>query len=346
MLFWVIFAFFSIFVLGFIGRFEMKSTKRKIIQRLHGKYSKQKISDGFYRETLDFGELESPETHIVIFPGNPGHCTFYDEFCLQLVAEAKGKLRVTSVSLSNFVLEPPRTPAGLNDQIIHYHRFVKETIERSQRTKGKETHQKPTKLVFISHSVGAYIVLRVLDMLENQEKQLVAHSFLMFPTFMHMRLTVKGRRLFWLMTPVVRNIAASIVGLLFFVPGALKRAAINLVLGKSKPQCVKDTAFLLLSYRVIRNILYLGYEELMQIKNPPTKILEDWSERLTIYYSEKDEWTREKDFEGLRSSLDKLTVLKDQFGYAHEFVTDDVSKMVGVLTTQLIPKWTRAIRND
>ncbi|CAF3869063.1 unnamed protein product [Adineta steineri] len=143
--------------------------------------TKQEILNinGISTHTYQLGNQSLSSKTIVIIPGNPGLGGFYIPFAHELYNLFNENISILVISQAGH--SPPLKHCfTLNEQIEHKLQAIKQLVPNNSN------HQ----LILIGHSIGAYMVLNMLDKLENK----LNRAFLLFPTIERMGESDAGQR--------------------------------------------------------------------------------------------------------------------------------------------------------
>ena len=134
---------------------------------------------------------------VYFVPGNPCLISYYDEFLSKLskllnVGNSQdGGVRVGGYTLPGFQTSNPTIiqgtlPAGLRDQILNVEELVCDALEDQCQDYSDHHGGRRVKVIFMAHSVGAYMMLEVLrrraEHLNRLEAVDIIGAVLSFPT--------------------------------------------------------------------------------------------------------------------------------------------------------------------
>ncbi|CAG9536407.1 unnamed protein product [Cercopithifilaria johnstoni] len=187
--------------------------------------------------------------------------------------------------LSNFtgliiLMIPDRI--SLSDQIKHKFNFCLQYLA------------KRTKLILIGHSIGSYLMLRILpDLLKHEFN--VIRCIALFPTIERMAESPNGERLLpWLKKfrkwDGVLQIALS---WLRYLPNSVKGRICTFLMtnhGDCFPPCILQSAIEIIDVDVIRNIIFMAVDELLTVSNLDESLLR-YSDRCRFLYGTVDQWS-------------------------------------------------------
>jgi pimeloyl-ACP methyl ester carboxylesterase len=244
--------------------------------------SKQKIIDINQIPTHIY-QLGDPllfSKSIVIIPGNPGLGGFYIPFAHELYNLFNEKISILIISQAGH--SPPLKHCyTLKEQIEHKLKAIEQLLPTN------ENH----RLILIGHSIGAYMVLKMLERLENQFER----AFFLFPTIERMKDSLAGKRfLFWY--PILINFLPFLCFLfkILFPSEWLKRKIISFYFSNSPIEdrsiLVDTVLYDLLNPLTIKNLLQMANEEMIVVQKRDDQILERFIEQITFYYGTNDHW--------------------------------------------------------
>ncbi|XP_077552196.1 lipid droplet-associated hydrolase-like [Haemaphysalis longicornis] len=262
---------------------------------------------------------ERQEPLLIMIPGNPGIIEYYEDFLSEIYNHFQGSIHVCGVSHAGHdevwksgIAPPPNENwqlYGLEGQVRHKLEFVRSYV----------SSRRP--LFLAGHSIGAYMVLRILGELGGLN---VRRSFLLFPVFERMREAPNARSLVWnrrLFKVVTRMVSL----LLLVLPDVLRCTLVGWYC-RSLPEGVRNRAFAatctLFTPTVFRLMIDMAEEELQQLKERDDALIRAHLDRLTFYYGCKDGWCPTRFYWEMREAYPKadLTLCKDNL--KHAFVLD------------------------
>ncbi|KAE9413786.1 hypothetical protein Angca_007813, partial [Angiostrongylus cantonensis] len=277
---------------------------------------------------------------ILMIPGNPGNDGFYADFgqkllrCLLLRNQRMGcperhYLFYTVSHLNHVVLPDKLRSSGkhshcdrfnLDDQVQHKLDFIREHLPRAQ------------KVYVLGHSIGAYMMLRLLPFIKDEFN--LKKAIGLFPTVEKMAESPNGLRLKRVLATLDTNdwLAKTVSFWLDCVPAKVKRWLVSWNFSDdSVPNDVIASAAELLNMNVFRNIIHLSHDELNKLL-----LIHDifWvtdfdnslivcKELLYFYYGRADGWCPEEFGYHMKERLPHGHVVLDEDGCEHAFVIRD-----------------------
>ncbi|KAL1921138.1 uncharacterized protein VTP21DRAFT_10854 [Calcarisporiella thermophila] len=239
-------------------------------------------------ETLWWPAVEGSEKNMVVLfiPGNPGLVDYYEPFFNVLYDAFDGHVEIVGVSHLGHSPGPHNPPShhdrvySLAEQIQHKVRCLDELIA---------TRPKGTRFVLIGHSVGAYISGEVL----REREQYVQKVIALFPTVYEIGKTPNGAKLSPLFYRFPRMMLSYGCDLLrALLPSVVFLHLVRTLTGQTSPG-LEVTAHKLLNGHVLRNVLYMAHNEMLEIKELDEIFYRASSEKLIFYYSSVDSWAPE-----------------------------------------------------
>lgn len=272
----------------------------------------------------------------LVIPGNPGVIEYYEKFMETLYLANGKKIPVWGIShtghvstkhMDGTVKISTGSSAGifsLQDQIEHKLAFIQHFIPSQ------------TSLILIGHSIGCYMILKMLKHLNHEY---LLHSFLLFPTIERMAISPKGQ----VMTPLLKFFRWITLMFVYFLSFLSHEAKYRILLWYFKgkdvyPKCIYNASMNIFDLKCIDNITYMASEEMKTVTDLDRQALHEHIWKLSFYYGQKDSWC----------PLDYCHDLKRQFPHAdiricqkqmeHAFVMTSSELMASVLTKWLKKK--------
>uniref|UniRef100_A0A914CGJ7 Lipid droplet-associated hydrolase n=1 Tax=Acrobeloides nanus TaxID=290746 RepID=A0A914CGJ7_9BILA len=273
-----------------------------------------------------------PDTVILMIPGNPGNEGFYAKFG-ELLLEAldeKGTTNSRFITVSHINHVP--IPSELKPASISQDRFLLEEQVQHKLEFCRKHLPHAKKIYLLGHSIGAYMMLRILqDLLE--EKFNIEAAYALFPTVEYMADSPNGRRL----GPILRFFDSKdwLIKLVSFwtdfVPLAFKKWLCSWNLSHPEvPECVLDSAAELGNSLVLRNIIHMSNDELNTVLEVEENLLSN-PEKTFFYYGTSDGWVPLSYAERMKTNLPNGHVFLDESDCEHAFVIKDGEIMAQVM---------------
>ena len=208
---------------------------------------------------------------------------------------------------------------SLDGQIQHKKYFIDEYVPTD------------TALVLVGHSIGCYMILRLLDLLPPGR---VSKSMLLFPAVERLSLTPKGK----FIHPVVaylRWLAPVVVFPLRFVPARLKEAIVNWYFGgRHVPPCVVTATLQLLDGGVLANSLRLVQSEFAALGEADYAAIGRHVDRLTFYYGIDDHWCPRRYYDDMKATFPRADIRLCRGAFRHAFVIEESEPLA-----QIVGRW-------
>ncbi|KAJ7107606.1 hypothetical protein C8R43DRAFT_1044539 [Mycena crocata] len=218
----------------------------------------------------DTESTHPPEALLLFIPGNPGLLNFYTEF---LSSIHRRHPRLAIFAHAHLAHTPGITSLagehGLRAQV----QSAIEALDAVLTAFGQ------VKVILSGHSVGAWIVLQILKARRSD----VFRMFLLCPTLTHIADTPNGRRLHWLFRSPFPWVISRLSYLTRPLPVSL------LFPHWSFPQ-IAVLRSLLNSPASILACLNMAHEEMVNIRELDTLLLEENRSLVYILFAEQDEW--------------------------------------------------------
>jgi len=286
--------------------------------------------------TLTPRAISQSDRCFVIIPGNPGCIKFYEQFAT-VTGEGTG-LVVKGVSHTAHAKcpggpdhsHPELGECGLEAQVRHKVEYLR-----------GEIFPKYERVVLIGHSIGCYMILHLMDLLQEDERAKVAKCMLMFPTIERMRATPNGRKLTPLLTHA-RWVFPFVAYSVSYLPDPLLNYTLSFFVKKKPDYCCHDIVKRnLLTPQVANSVTFLALEEMLQVVERDDDLISRHAEKLIIYYGNKDPWCTADMYEEV-SKLhgDAAQVHLCQRDIEHAFVLGH-----SVETADMVIGWTKEIFN-
>jgi pimeloyl-ACP methyl ester carboxylesterase len=274
--------------------------------------SKQKIIhiNQIPTHIYQLGDASLSSKTIVIIPGNPGLGGFYIPFAHELYNLFNENISILIISQAGH--SPPLKHCfTLNEQIEHKLKTIETLLPTT----------KNHRLILIGHSIGAYMVLKMLDRLKNR----IDRAFFLFPTIERMKESPAGKR-FIRWYPILIYLLPFLCFLLkFLIPfDWLKRKIISNYFSNSP---LEDRSILtdtviddLLNPLTIKNLLQMANEEMSVVQKRPDDIIERFIDKITFYYGTNDHWVPHDIPTQMKYLYPQGDILECTNKYMHAFV--------------------------
>uniref|UniRef100_A0AC35F0T3 Lipid droplet-associated hydrolase n=1 Tax=Panagrolaimus sp. PS1159 TaxID=55785 RepID=A0AC35F0T3_9BILA len=275
------------------------------------------------------------DAKVVMVPGNPGNEGFYEDFGKQLIEKTaidkNENVEFITVSHLNHVPLPKALDEHqtnevylLKDQVHHKLNFFKEHLTKTDR------------IYLISHSIGSYMALQILPVLESEGYNIIGCCAL-FPVFEFLPKSSQG---IW-MKHVFKFFHVFPIFLILltfwlnFISETTKQKLCQWNLkGSNSHNCILDSAVELLSFNVIKNINHMSVDEMVVIADEYPN-LDTVKDKLRLYYAVEDHWVPHGSAERNLQKYGSKCVRIDEHGCKHAFVISHSVPMVNVVVSLL-----------
>ncbi|KAG7168897.1 lipid droplet-associated hydrolase-like [Homarus americanus] len=270
-------------------------------------------------EVLTLGQSinENPENIILIIPGNPGLASYYIRFMETIHASLKSTHALWTVShaghchTSHMTYCPDTIHVyNLEDQIAHKIAFIQDHIPKG------------AKVTLVGHSIGCQIILRILKYFESNSEVAVVKNYLLFPTVERMKITPNGRRM-WPMLCYFRWLVVLLTACLWLLPVRVKERLLKLYFrGRKVADCSFQATIQLFHPKVMQNVLWMAYNELMQVCDVDTVTIDKHKDNIVLYYGATDGWCPQIYRDDLKAKIEGVSAILCEDGYQHAFVLE------------------------
>ncbi|KAK6113445.1 hypothetical protein QQG55_51645 [Brugia pahangi] len=279
---------------------------------------------------------------ILMIPGNPGNEQFYAHFGQTILSKISRIMQISkenslfcTISHLNHVPLPEKYSelsiysyadrVSLVDQIEYKFNFCIQYLPKT------------AKFILIGHSIGSYLMLRILpDLLKHKFN--VIRCIALFPTIEHMAESPNGERLLpWLKK--CRNWDGTVqmmLSCLRYLPNSVKERICTFLMGNGCryfPPCILQSAIEIIDVNVIRNIIFMAVDELITVSNLDESLLYH-SNRCRFLYGTVDQWCPLRYALEMQKRLGNDLVIIDDKKCEHAFVLNH-----GELVANEVVKW-------
>ena len=280
---------------------------------------------------------------LLVVPGSPGMGHFYIPFATKLFELGEGRYDVSVVSHAGHSpghirpqdRQQPTKSAGsstegvevvndgekdwysLEDQIAHKLEFLRKHASTKD------------SLYLVGHSIGSWMILKMLQQLEHSRVKKVA---LLFPTIEKMGITPNGQKLAPLFTTLRRPFTA-LVWLISTVPNFFRRFILNRYFHTAPIEHVDHLAEATMNIdsQSMYNILRMAHQEITEVVDPPLEVIDKHIDKIVFYYGVGDRWNIESCFEDMATRYPDMDVHLCRNGFPHAFVecaSDEMAEFV------------------
>ncbi|KAK6760219.1 hypothetical protein RB195_021637 [Necator americanus] len=276
------------------------------------------------------GELDN-RVVILMIPGNPGNEGFYADFGQRVVksllsreermGDRKRHYLFYTVSHLNHVALPPELKNSGKHK--HYDRFQLDAQVQHKLDFVREHLPKAQKVYIVGHSIGSYMMLRILPYIKDDFN--IKKAIGLFPTVEKMADSPNGLRLRRVLATLDANdwLAKAVSFWLDCLPVGVKKWLVSWNLtGETVPNDVILSAAELLHMNVFRNIVHLSHDELIKVSEFDQSLLIN-KDLVYFYYGKEDGWCPEELGYSMETRLPQGHVVLDEDGCEHAFVIRD-----------------------
>ncbi|CAF1027201.1 unnamed protein product [Rotaria sp. Silwood1] len=274
--------------------------------------SKQEIIkiNGILTHIYQLGNPLLSSKSIVIIPGNPGLGGFYIPFAHELYNLFNENISILIISQAGH--SPPlKYCFTLNEQIEHKIKTIEKVLPIN----------KNHRLILIGHSIGAYMVLNMLDKFQNNFDR----AFFLFPTIERMNESNAGKRFIrWYSILIYLLPFLCFIINLLFPFNCLKKKLISYYFSNSplddRSILIDTVLYDLLNPITIKNLLQMANEEMFVVRKRNDKIIKCFINKITFYYGTNDHWVPYDIVKQMKEIYPKGDIIECSNRYLHAFV--------------------------
>lgn len=286
---------------------------------------------GMPTSILKYGKiLTDTKALFLVIPGNPGVIEYYDHFMSHLYTSCKCTIPVWGVSHAGHVL-PPGGNKALHNKLSYDVCSLSGQI-RSKVAFIRENIPKNVKLFLIGHSIGCYIILKILDQLE----QPIGRCFMLFPTIERMAVSPNGT----VYTPVLkylRWLAPLFISGTKLIPEMTKKWLIRRHFkDENVPECVIAATIGLINPFCVSNSLYMAHQEMQTVTDLDRALVSSHLDHLSFYFGKSDDWCPPHYGENFKKLFPTCDVRVCENGFSHAYVIDASLDMADIVS-----KWAK-----
>ncbi|XP_063407090.1 lipid droplet-associated hydrolase-like [Mytilus trossulus] len=283
---------------------------------------------GMPTHILKYGTTGQSGVVFLIIPGNPGIAEYYDEFMKVLYQNSKYTIPVWTISHAGHVSIPKSSDnlaiekasysvCSLEGQIKHKLTFIKDNIPTN------------VKLVLIGHSIGCYMILKLLDDLDHQ----VLRCFMLFPTIERMAESPKGQ----VATPLLKYLrwlgALIVQGLSYLSPHMQFRLILWYFRGKTVPDCIYNASMSLFDSFCVSNVMYMANMEMQKVQKLDEDLIKRHLSKISFYYGSDDHWCPKSYYYEFRDKFPHADTRLCKDDHDHAFVLEGSQQMADILSS-------------
>ncbi|PRP86228.1 hypothetical protein PROFUN_05744 [Planoprotostelium fungivorum] len=255
------------------------------------------------------------DTAIVVVPGNPGFVDFYIEFIDKLFDRLGGVFSVYGVGHAGHGCpgQNGKRIFTLDNQIQHKRDFIVQNVL-------KEKH---SKIIIISHSVGSYISLKVLQRYKDIN---IVQLINLFPTVRNLNVGIRFP-VNVVMLPILRQASS---GLVHYIPQWLLEKIFKAI-PATQIKGVRDTVNDNRDYHCVLNALSMAYEEynhIGELDEEITQAITAHLDKIYFLYGPKDHYAPEAYYNDMIESFPEAKAHLADESILHAFVIHHSSQVV------------------
>ncbi|OCH94712.1 alpha/beta-hydrolase [Obba rivulosa] len=220
----------------------------------------------------------------VFIPGNPGLIEFYIPFLSAMHEDCKGRMAILA---HGYLGHSPKVHANSTNHtktVYGLDAQLQSTIEVIDIL--RVTFGQSARLILAGHSVGSWITMQVL----KARPEAVASVVLLFPTLAHIASTPNGRRLSPLFRPLLRSIISNFSKAAHVLPLAL----LKLLFSHWPPAQLAVLRSFITCPASVYAALNMADDEMNTIQDLDVRLLQDYRDRIHIFFAEHDDWVGEQ----------------------------------------------------
>lgn len=268
------------------------------------------------------------DTLLYIIPGTPGMGHFYVPFATRLFQLGEGAYDVSVVSHAGhspgFYKQPDeqgRDWYSLEDQIAQKLAYLEEKAPAEK------------SLYLVGHSIGCYMILK---MLEHLAPSRVKKVFFLFPTIEKMSVTPNGLALRPLFTTLCTPFTGA-VWLAGSIPEFVKKQVLRQWFYSTPREHVEHMcrAVMNIDSKSVYNILSMAEQEVSEVVDLPVDIVSKHIDKLVFYYGVGDRWNVETCYKDMAERFPGKDINLCTSGYSHAFVITSSSAMADYVFNKL-----------
>lgn len=291
---------------------------------------------------------------VYMIPGNPGLCEFYETFLEELKKirpefeyVCPSHIGFDTVSQLSYGVHPGDQVHTLDEQIKHKVNFIKEWVKGDARGPSQKSGA-PRDVLILGHSVGAWMVQRIVTSLQDDPSVNIKFVGLITPTIMDIGKSDRGER-FVKMTNYISDpgfyLSRASQYLTWLVPQSYIRSAVNYAMGYP-PEVALNAGFSLITKpKIVNQCLSMATEEMKRIgpEFEADEIKGFWDAgrgyRIWLFFVKNDHWVSDTTREFLVKTLsDKphvTTTVEDLDSIIHAFCVRDSIHVATLISNQV-----------
>lgn len=193
-----------------------------------------------------------------------------------------------------------------------------------------------TPLILVGHSIGAYIILR---MMTTFDKDRIPMSALLFPTVERMATSPKGS----VVTPMLRYLGWiatwSIYPVYYLIPESIQQWLTKWYFGqKNVPKCAIKATMKLIDPWAVAHAINMGKSEMAKVVHADHDVIRANLHRLMFYYGTTDDWCPVSYYQDMMKMHPTGDIRLDTRKMDHAFCLESSVEMAKILWPWLTEK--------
>lgn len=272
---------------------------------------------------------------IIIIPGNPGVAEYYQDFMDELYKKLNGKFGIICISHAGHV-SVPLSLQNNKDNKVHFDYSILDNQMQHKLYFIKQNISLDSNIILIGHSIGCYIILHMLEEIQNLGLKLerVDKCILLFPTIERMAISPMGKSFtsfvkyfYWILIIIVNIIH-------HFIPKALLRLFIDFALRKNESKdCAIEATLKVVSPVVFNNAVRMAKFEMETVTEANYQIISKYLSKLIFYYGTDDHWCPNNYAEEMKQKYPSANLFVAHKKHEHAFVLNS-SREVAVFCVE------------
>jgi len=272
------------------------------------------------------GDIDSkPKRVIIVIPGNPGLCGFYETLMIHLWSSLKGSVdAIWAVSHAGHDPRPADPPFHTNKHSYD----LKGQIDHKVGFVERASLSEDAVVTLVGHSMGCYVIIKALERIKHLHA--ATRGYFLFPMIERMAETPNGSTFMFRHLGSLNYPVAAFAWIL----NALPTAALDWIVRKVQP--CKDAP----SARAIRELicpqavsasLHLAQHEMREITDLDTNGLQAFKSHIRMLYGQTDDWAPIGFYHNLLSVIPGIKAELASDDVPHAFVLHDNEKVAETL---------------
>ena len=177
----------------------------------------------------------------------------------------------------------------------------------------------PTRLILIGHSIGCYLLLKMLDHLPMEG---LLHCVMLFPTVERLALSPSG----YYATPLAKYFRWMVWPSVWMVSSVLPQSLILTLLrkwyfhGRNNVSGAVQATYKLVHANSASLVAQLGHLEMQEVVELDSEVVARYQDKMTWYYGVDDHWCPTNYYEDMRARFPRMDVRLCAVRCEHAFV--------------------------